>query len=172
MGERFDGIGLGGEAVGEVGDLGREDGSEFGGFGAVWFDEGEVFAGGVEAEVGVELAAGGAAVFVGGPDDEVVAGVEGDGGEGPAGGEGGVVGEGPAFEIDWGGGGIVDFDPVAEIAVLVGSDRVVVGHEFGDDGLGGGGGGEGEGGGGAGEGKQVGAQFHGQAKDNGVKGKP
>ena len=120
----------------------------------------------------MELIAGRAAIFVRCPDDEVVARVEGDGREGPASGEGGVVGERPALEIDWGGGGVVDFDPVAEVAILVGSDRVVVGHEFGDDGLSGGGGGEGKGGGGAGEGEQVGTQFHGHAKDIGVKGKP
>jgi hypothetical protein len=69
----------------------------------------------------VERLAGGDSVLVAGEDDEVATGLErGACGECPAGGDGGIVGEVEAGEVEWGEVGVVDFDPVREFAVLVG----------------------------------------------------
>ena len=92
--------------------------------------EEEGFSGCGEAEVSVERLAGRGAVFIAGEDDEVATGLErGACGERPAGGDGGVVGEVEACEVDGGEVGVVDFDPVREFAVFVGDAGLVTGAE-------------------------------------------
>ena len=46
----------------------------------------------------------------------------------------GVIGEGMTCEVDRGRVGIVDFNPVRIISVLVGDDPIVAGHELSDPG--------------------------------------
>ena len=75
----------------------------------------------------------GGAVFAGGPDDEELAGGEGDaGGNGPFGWGAGIVGEVPAGQVDRGGIRIVKLDPVGGLPVLIALAAVVVGDYFRD----------------------------------------
>ena len=46
----------------------------------------------------------------------------------------GVIGEGMTCEVDGGRVGIVDFNPVRKISVLVGDDPIVAGHKLSDPG--------------------------------------
>ena len=85
-------------------------------------------------------AAGRASVFARGEDDAVGARFHVDGREWPALGVGGVVGEGEIGERDGFGAGVVEFDPVAAVAVFVADAVLVGGEEFGEDDWGSGGG--------------------------------
>ena len=67
----------------------------------------------------MEFGAGGRAVFVGGEDDEVLAGGEEGGGKDPLGEVQGIVGEVPSSQVDGGRSGIVDLDPVGGLSVLI-----------------------------------------------------
>ena len=154
---------------------------------AVWCDEGEVLAVGAEAEIGVKVAGGVSGVGAGGKDDEVFIAREGGaGGEGPLLKIGGVIGEEVAAEVEGGEIAVVDFDPVAGVAVAV-CKSGITGDEFADAGgeiqsvdgnlegrgsgalgIGGGegvdlgeGGDEGSGAGGMGDGSEAGRNFDG-----------
>ena len=82
--------------------------------------EGEVFAGGAKAEVGVEFGTIDRTIFSGGENNEVGEGTEGGIGETPFGEVGGVVGEIVISEDGGGSAGVVDFNPVGGVAVFIG----------------------------------------------------
>jgi len=116
------GIGGGGlgDTIGDITLLRGEGGGELMGDGlTVGPGEGEVFAVGAEAEIGVEFPVGDGPVFAGGEHDDEAVGGEGDGGELPFGEEVLVVGKVPTREVHRDRIGVTDFDPIGEFAVFV-----------------------------------------------------
>jgi hypothetical protein len=74
-----------------------------------------------------------AAVFAGGKDHESPAAREDNSGEAPLAGNQRIVGEAPVLEIERQGAGVLDLDPVGELAIDIGEFGDVVCHEFADD---------------------------------------
>ena len=74
-----------------------------------------------------------AAVLVRGEDDQEPPGAQVGAGETPFGQVAGVVGQAPIEQVRCVGAGVIDLNPVAELAVFVSQCPRVVGHEFGDD---------------------------------------
>ena len=128
-------------SVGDVGPLpgeGHGRGTEFGeNRGAIRSDQGKVFTGGIQLEVGVQFRMGRGPVLSGGKDEKMAAARHGGTrGKDPPGQIGGVIGESITSQIEGGRIGIVDLDPVRKVSVLVGNDPVVARHELGDTGSG------------------------------------
>ena len=96
-------------------------------------DEAEVLAGRIEAEIRVQRQTRDGAVLTGGEDGEKSAGTDRHVGERPLVQNGGIVGEVIAGEIDVGGGGVVQLDPVGTVSVLVLEAGVVDGEKFADE---------------------------------------
>ena len=96
---------------------------------AIGIDEGEVSAACGDFEVAMQL--GKSTACASGEDDEVGISVERNAsGEGPLGEVSGVAGEMKAVEVDGEGVGIVDFDPVREVAIFIGEVAVVASEKF------------------------------------------
>jgi len=119
--------------VRDVGKLFGKGWGEFGCDAAVWAEESQIFAAGLEAEIGVQLRAGNRAIFPGREDDEESLGRQIGGGKVPWVLMSRAVSKGPAGEIHVGGLSIVEFDPIAEFVVLIGERVFVVRHELADD---------------------------------------
>lgn len=84
------------------------------------FGEGEVFATGAEAEVGVKIAGGVWGVIAGGKDEEVLVWGENSAAwKGPQGAVCRVVGEVVAGDVEGEEVAVVDFDPVGGVAVAI-----------------------------------------------------
>ena len=77
--------------------------------------------------------AGGAAVFVGGKDDQAIARRQVGAGEPPLAGVGEIVRERPVQQVDGVAGDIGDLDPIGMFAVLIDDAAEVAGEELGDD---------------------------------------
>ena len=120
------------QAVGNVRELLGELRGVRLGDGSVRADQREVLAVAVELEVRVQLAAGNRAVLAGSEYDEISAGRERDVRKSPLHRLIGVVRQTPAVERNGRGRGIVDFDPIGGVVVLVGQRAVVDRHELGD----------------------------------------
>ena len=124
------------QAVGVTGNLRRVFRRELRRNGhAVRLNQGQEFTAGIETEARVQARRG--AVFAGGEHDEVAVRRQIDGRESPFGKIGRVVREEPANEIEGVRAGVMDFDPIGVIAVLVRYHTVSGRHEFGNDRLGG-----------------------------------
>jgi hypothetical protein len=80
----------------------------------------------------VQARAGDAAVFARGENDEVGVGREIHGRETPLRRLRGVVGQRPAIEVHHVRAGVVDFDPILGVAVLIEQNAVIRRHELGD----------------------------------------
>ena len=71
-------------------------------------------------------------VFAGGKDNQIFIGGQGYRRKRPLGQIGGVIGQKVAFEGGVAVAGVNDFDPVAEVAVLVCQGDIITGHKLGD----------------------------------------
>ena len=130
-------------AVGGIVELGRIGGRELMDDGSsVRSDEGQVFAAVLELETGVELLAGHRPVLARGEEEKELPLLEDDTiGDAPLGKVFRAISEKVATEVNRIRIGVVEFQPVLPVTVLVPLTRLVVGEDFGNDG--GGGGGEG-----------------------------
>ena len=119
------------ESVADVGGLVRVGTCPRGtAYRAVGIGEYQRFAVGAELEVNVQFTRDGAGWFAGGKEHEVGAASDGGIGEGMD-----IVASGkcPAVQIDRGSRGVVQLDPVGELASVVGESGTIGRHELVDD---------------------------------------
>ena len=123
--EVVDGAGAAGagqtRAIGNIGALVWKSWRELGRSGdAIGFDQCQIFAVRIEAEVGMEPFRRIAAILAGSENDEIALGREGDSGKRPAFFVAGVIGQIPAPQVYGRGIGIKNFDPIGKHTVFIG----------------------------------------------------